>query len=642
MLGASFICGDPFFFFTMLERIESPQDIKNLTHSELLHLANEIREEILKTVATNGGHLSSNLGVVELTISLHRVFDTPFDKIVWDVGHQTYTHKILTGRYKQFHTLRQQGGLSGFPKREESEHDAFNTGHASTSISAALGISEALFLKEQKGSVIAVIGDGALTGGEAFEAISNAGELKKPLIVILNDNQMSIGKNTGTVAQYLSRLTMHSRYQTFKTYSDSLANTLPIIGKSLSHAIKQIKKGIKSVFYKHNLFVELGFEYVGPLDGHNMKVMEKVFKDVKKLKVPVVIHVRTVKGSGYSFAKENPQAFHGTPPFNLIDGKVEKKAEVSFTQSFSSALIQEAKHDERIVAITAAMASGTGLIDFKSVFPKRFFDVGIAEEHAVTFAAGMATEGLIPVVAIYSTFMQRCVDQIIHDVALQNLHVILTSDRAGVVPQDGETHQGAFDISLLRCIPNISILSPASNEEMHLMLKWATAHKGATLIRYPKKSCPKECPQFSKDLVEGRGIMIHETPNNAILLVTIGSIYQEVSEAYSLLKEEDIYCDLYNLRFIKPFDDTYFLSITEKYAHIFVIEDGSTIGGISEHIERIVLKSIVINGEKNKNIYVLAFPQKFLSQGNREELLDSIELSASKIASFVKNKVSRN
>ena len=622
----------------MLERIESPQDIKHLSQNELLQLATEIREEILRTVATNGGHLSSNLGVVELTISLHRVFDTPQDKIIWDVGHQSYAHKILTGRYKHFHTLRRQGGLSGFPKREESEHDAFNTGHASTSISAALGIRASLFLSKKKGSVIAVIGDGALTGGQAFEAISNAGEFKKSLIVILNDNQMSIGENTGTVAQYLSRITMHSRYQALKTSLGFFLNKLPIIGKSLSHCITQIKKGIKSVFYKHNFFVELGFEYVGPLDGQNMKVMEKVLKDVKKLKAPVVVHVRTIKGYGYSFARENPQVFHGTPPFNLIDGKVEKKADVSFTQSFSSALLNEAKNNEKIVAITAAMATGTGLQDFKAVFPHRFFDVGIAEEHAVTFAAGMATEGAIPIVAIYSTFIQRSVDQVIHDVALQNLHVIFALDRAGAVPQDGATHQGAFDISLFRSIPNLSIISPASNEEMQLMLKWAIAHEGATILRYPKKSCPKERPEFSKMLVEGRGVMVSEHPKSSILLVTIGSLYQEVNDAYALLKDDGIFCDIYNVRFIKPFDDEYFISIVKNYTYIFVAEDGSKIAGIGEHIERIVLKSIV-NGNKKKSVDVLAFPSQFLGQGSREELLNSINLSATKIASFVKKRV---
>ena len=619
----------------MLHHIKSPQDIKSFSHTELLALACEIREEILKTVATNGGHLSSNLGVVELAISLHRVFDTPHDKIIWDVGHQCYAHKILTGRGDKFHTLRQKGGLSGFPKYQESEHDAFNTGHASTSISAALGISVALSLENTDGSVIAVIGDGALTGGEAFEAISNAGELKKPLIVILNDNQMSIAKNTGTFAQYLSRMTMHASYQTLKTYFDSFFENLPIIGKTLASIINKLKKGIKSIFYKHNLFVELGFEYVGPLDGHNMKVMEKVLKDVKKLKVPVVLHVRTIKGAGYSFARENPQDFHGTPPFNLHDGKVEKKTEMSFTQSFSSALITYAKNDEKIVAITAAMAGGTGLADFKALFPSRFFDVGIAEEHAVTFAAGMATQGIIPVVAIYSTFMQRCVDQVIHDVALQNLHVVFAVDRAGVVPQDGQTHQGAFDISLFRSIPNLTILAPASNNEMQSMLKWALSHKGPTMLRYPKKTCPKEFPASSNVLEAGRGVITTENKNSSILLVAIGSIYQEVQTAHLMLKDDGLLCDVYNLRFIKPFDDKYFLSIAQNYEHIFIAEDGSKIAGIAEHIERIVLKSIVEEGTKRK-VHTIALPQNFLKEGSREELLDDVNLSPSKIVSFIK------
>ena len=619
---------------SLLEKLESPNDLKRLSKKELISLCDEIREEILHVVATNGGHLSSNLGVVELTVSLHRVFSTPFDTIIWDVGHQAYAHKIITGRYKSFHTLRQKGGVSGFPKREESEHDAFNTGHASTSISAAIGISQSHFLKNAEGAVVAVIGDGALTGGMAFEAISYAGELKRPLIVILNDNQMSISKNTGAMSQYLSRFTMHAGYQNFKYYFDSFVNAIPFVGKKISSAIYAIKKGIKSVFYKHNIFVELGFEYVGPLDGHNITVLEKVLKNVKKLKSPVVVHVRTIKGKGYSFAEENPQDFHGTPPFNLDDGMVEKKTEITFTQSFSSSLIDNAKKCENIVAITAAMASGTGLLAFKHLFPKRFFDVGIAEQHAVTFAAGLATQGIIPVVAIYSTFLQRSVDQIIHDVALQGLHVIFAVDRAGAVPHDGETHQGAFDISLFRCVPNLSILSPASDAEMQLMMEWALNEKGAIVIRYPKKSCPKEESAFSYPLVAGRGVFAISNEKNKVVLVCLGSIYQEVMEASNRLKEKGLEVDIYNLRFVKPFDDEYFIQAMRKYSHIFVFEDGSKIGGIAEYIEALILKVDMGEGRK-RSIHALAFPDVFLGQGTRNEVLEEASLSSSSIADFV-------
>ena len=620
---------------TLLKNIKSPEDIKKLTKKELSQLANEIREEILSVVANNGGHLSSNLGVVELTIALHRVFSTPKDAIIWDVGHQAYAHKIITGRYSIFHTLRQKDGISGFPKREESEHDSFNTGHASTSISAATGISQAISILGDTSSVIAVIGDGALTGGMAFEAISCAGELKKPLIVILNDNQMSISQNTGSFAQYLSRFTMHSSYQNFKYYFDCFVNSIPLIGKKLILAIYAIKKGIKSIFYKHNMFVELGFEYVGPLDGHNIEVLEKVLKNVKKLKNPVVVHVRTIKGKGYPFAEANPISFHGTPPFNLVDGAVEKKDAITFTQSFSLSLIKEAKENDKIVSITAAMAEGTGLLAFKSLYANRFFDVGIAEEHAVTFAAGLSTKGLIPIVAIYSTFLQRSVDQIIHDVALQNLHVIFASDRAGAVPHDGETHQGAFDIAIFRSIPNITILSPSSNKEMELMMEWAIKENSPVIIRYPKKSCPKEEEEFSFPIVKGQGVMMKGEGRAKILLVCLGSRYEEVKEASVYLKGQSIEVDIYNLRFIKPFDERYFLKIVDKYEHVLVVEDGAKIGGMGEHIENVILKN---NMECNRRVktYVLAFPDLFLSQGRREEILEEACLSSSKIVDFVK------
>ena len=617
----------------LLEKIESPDDLKKLSKKELDILCAEIRQEILHVVATNGGHLSSNLGVVELAVSLHKVFSTPTDTIIWDVGHQAYPHKLITGRYKDFHTLRQKGGISGFPKREESYHDGFNTGHATTSISAAVGISQAFSLKNIEGSVVAVIGDGALTGGMAFEAISCAGELKRPLIVVLNDNQMSISKNTGALSQYLSRFTMHSGYQNFKYYFDSVVNSIPFFGKKITRVIYAIKKGIKSVFYKHNIFVELGFEYVGPLDGHNITVLEKVLRNVKKLKSPVVVHVRTIKGKGYPFAEANPQDFHGTPPFNLEDGVIEKRCEITFTQSFSSSLTKYAKKCENIVAITAAMASGTGLLEFKHLFPKRFFDVGIAEQHAVTMAAGLATRGIIPVVAIYSTFLQRSVDQIIHDVALQGLHVIFAVDRAGAVPHDGETHQGVFDISLFRCVPNLSILSPASNVEMQLMMEWALNEKKACMIRYPKKSCPKETTSFSYPIISGRGIFVTCQEKTEIVLICLGSIYSEVREASEKLKEKGIEVDIYNLRFIKPFDEDYFIKAMQKYSHVFVFEDGSKIGGVGEYIEALILK--VETHKKRREVHLLAFPDSFLSQGTREEVLDEAGLSSSSIADFV-------
>ena len=619
---------------SLLDSVECPEDLKALPKKDLSLLAREIRNEILGVVASNGGHLSSNLGVVELTIALHRVFTSPNDKIVWDVGHQCYAHKILTGRRKVFSSLRQKGGISGFPKRLESKHDAFATGHASTSVSVALGIREAMELTGKQASVVAVIGDGSLTGGMAFEALSHAGELKKPLIVILNDNHMSISKNVGSISQYLSRFTMHKRYQSFKAGLDSFVMNIPLLGRSLSKLIAKIKKGMKSVLYKKNIFVELGFEYVGPLDGHNIVVLEKVLKDVKKLKGPVVMHVHTIKGYGYSFARRDPQAFHGTPPFNLVDGKVEKKSSITFTQSFSECLLQKARENDKIVAITAAMATGTGLIGFKHLYPNRFFDVGIAEEHAVTFAAGLSTENIIPFVAIYSTFMQRCVDQVIHDVALENLHVIFALDRSGAVPQDGETHQGAFDISIFRVVPNLSIIAPASNDEMKLMIDWAIKERGAVIIRYAKKNCPEECKAFSSPIIKGKGVFPFSHKKSKILLVCVGSIYEELRAAGSYLREEGVYVDIYNLRFIKPLDEKYFLKIAKKYSHIFLFEDGAKIGGVSEYLETLILKESLKNAKKIK-VFAVAFPDSFLQVGTRNEILDDVGLSANAIVSFV-------
>ena len=618
----------------LLDSIKDTEDLKALPKKDLPLLAREIRKEILNVVASNGGHLSSNLGVVELTIALHRVFESPNDKIVWDVGHQCYAHKILTGRKDVFSTLRQKGGISGFPKRSESLHDAFATGHASTSVSVALGMREAMELNGEHASVVAVIGDGSLTGGMAFEALSHAGELKKPLIVILNDNQMSISKNVGSISQYLSRFTMHKRYQSFKAGVDSFLMSIPLLGKSLSKLILKIKKGMKSILYKKNIFVELGFEYVGPLDGHNIGVLEKVLKNVKKLKGPVVMHVHTIKGYGYSFARRDPQAFHGTPPFNLIDGKVEKKSSITFTQSFASSLIKKARDNDKIVAITAAMASGTGLVDFKHLYPNRFFDVGIAEEHAVTFAAGLSTKKIIPFVAIYSTFMQRCVDQVFHDVALENLHVIFAVDRSGAVPQDGETHQGAFDISIFRAVPNLSIVAPASNIEMELMMSWAIKEKGAVIIRYAKKNCSDECVAFSSPIVKGRGVLSFSHKKSKILLVCVGSLYSEVRIAGGVLREEGVYVDIYNLRFIKPLDEKYFLNIAKKYSHVFLFEDGAKIGGISEYLETLILKENLKSAKKIK-VFVTAFPDFFLKVGNRREILDDVGLSSDAMVSFV-------
>ncbi|AIN94184.1 1-deoxy-D-xylulose-5-phosphate synthase [Treponema putidum] len=618
---------------TLLSRIKGPEDIKHLSYNELKTLALEIRKEILTVVGHNGGHLASNLGVIELTLAIHRVFSSPYDSIVWDVGHQSYTHKMITGRQSRFSTLRLWEGLSGFPKKEESVHDAFNTGHASTSISAALGILEGKRLKKDTGKVIAVIGDGAMTGGMAFEALSNAGELKKDLIVIINDNKMSIGKNTGAFSEYLSRLTVHEGYQRFKYLFDKTISSIPLIGNKLNSIIWRLKRGMKGIFYKNNIFVDFGFEYVGPINGHNIKELEKVLKNVKKLDCPVVMLVETIKGKGYPFAEINPSAFHGIGPFNIADGKVEKNDAITFTQAFGKSLVKEAEKDSGIVAITAAMESGTGLSLFHNKFPERFFDVGIAEAHAVTFAAGLASAGMKPVAAIYSTFLQRAIDQVIHDTSIQNLPVIFAIDRAGPVPADGETHQGLFDIALLRPVPNMTILCPASEKELNLMLSWALIQDNPVAIRYPKADCPKEIPEFSQSIETGRGVLIKNSDKSRILIACTGGMYKEVKEASAILAHKSLFTDIYNVRFAKPVDEKYFLNITKNYSYILFVEDGMKIGSLSSYLESLVLRHQNKKAEhQNKKTAVLAFEDMFFPHGTRSEIFKGAGVSAEHIA----------
>ncbi|WP_024466954.1 1-deoxy-D-xylulose-5-phosphate synthase [Treponema pedis] len=623
----------------LLSEINGPEDIKTLSDKEVKILASEIRKEILNVVGRNGGHLASNLGIIELTLAIHRIFSSPHDAIVWDVGHQSYAHKIITGRYSRFSTLRQKDGLSGFPKREESPHDVFNTGHASTSISAALGILEGKRLSGDNGKVIAVIGDGALTGGMAFEALNNAGELKKDLIVILNDNKMSIGKSTGAFSEYLSRFTMHAGYQRFKYLFDTAVGSIPFIGTKLNAFIWRIKRGMKGIFYKNNIFVDLGFEYVGPLNGHNIKELEKVLKNVKKLKTPVVMLVETVKGRGYPFAEINPSAFHGIGPFNTADGKIEKSDAVTFTQAFSNSLVRLAEKNDKIAAITAAMEEGTGLSRFHRKFKDRFFDVGIAEGHAVTFAAGLAAAGLRPVAAIYSTFIQRAIDQIIHDTALQNLPVVFALDRAGAVPGDGETHQGLFDISLLRPVPNMSILCPASEKETDLMLEWAFRQDQPCTIRYPKTSCPREIIEFSLPIETGRGVLIKNSDKNNILIVFTGGIYSEVKEASNMLAHKGIPTDIYNLRFAKPVDEPYFLGLAEKYPYILFVEDGCEIGGISAYLNGLILTNCILQRPQTE---IMAFSDMFFPHGTRSEIFAAAGLSAEHIVQKAEKLLTKN
>ncbi|MCL2184439.1 MAG: 1-deoxy-D-xylulose-5-phosphate synthase [Treponema sp.] len=630
----------------LLEKIKSPSDIKRFSIRELNQLANEIREQIVRTVASNGGHLSSNLGAVELSIALHRVFNTPDDKIVWDVGHQCYAHKLLTGRLSSFGLLRKQNGLAGFPKQSENIHDAFNTGHASTSISASLGLLAAEMLKNGSSSnsrSIAVIGDGALTGGLSYEALSHAGHLGLPLIVILNDNKMSINRNVGGLSKYLSRLSMKARYQSFRRSFDSMAKKIPFVGEAFFNSIVRFKRAIKAVFYNDNFFVDLGFEYVGPIGGHNIQALIEVLTDVRKLNRPVVVHVITRKGKGFNHAENNPDNYHGVSSFSVDDGICDKniQGKKSFTEAFSNSILEIAEKDEKVIAITAAMKSGTGLTSFAQKFPNRFFDVGIAEEHSVTFASGLASLNLKPVVAVYSTFIQRAADQIIHDAALQKLPVILALDRAGFVSADGETHQGLFDITIFRSTPNMTILAPASENELKLMMKYSLEDEltkkraGPVIIRYPKTICPDEISSFSLPIEYGRGVWVsknNETENtNRVCIAFTGSLYQQVKEASELLKKNGINADLYNLRFLKPVDEDYLTDVMNNYKLIIIAEEGMREGGFCEYALSLALK----RGVKAK-IEVIAAESSFLEEdkalGTRDELLAINGLDGSSIA----------
>ncbi len=547
---------------------------------------------------------------------------------MWDVSHQAYTHKILTNRNNLFHTLRQKDGLSGFTKFEESEHDWFDSGHASTAISSALGLLAGRKLSGDSGKVVAILGDGALTGGMSFEALSHAGQISNDLIVLLNDNQMSINGNTGSISRYLSRLTTTVQYQSFRYHFDRIVEKIPFIGKPFTTFVFRMKRAIKGLVFTNNIFSDLGFEYVGPLDGHNIRELIDVFKKVKSMSRPVVVHVITKKGKGHLAAEKDPVSHHGVSPRS--DKNVSKDMP-TFTEVFGKKIVSMAKTDSRIVAITAAMTDGTGLTEFAKQFPNRFFDVGIAEEHAVTFAGGLARSGLKPVVAIYSTFMQRAVDQLIHDIALQNIPAVFVLDRSGPVPADGETHQGIFDISLLRPIPKVSLLAPSSQEELESCLEWALSKNSPVVIRYPKAVCPEEKSELKMPIEEGRGVLIESDIKKGktadMLFVSTGGILPEVLEAVDELKKVGKSADVYNLRFLKPLDKSYFLSVAKPYDRILFVEDGIRIGGIGTYLE-----SLLDRNFNDKITRVSGFPDRFLPQGNRSQILHDAHLSGSLLA----------
>jgi len=608
----------------ILDSINDSNDVKKLDYEELDLLSAEIREFLINSISKTGGHFASNLGVVELTLAMHHVFDFPNDKIVWDVGHQSYTHKILTGRKDKMHTLRQLNGLSGFPKREESEYDCFDTGHSSTSISAAIGIARARDLKHEKNEVIAFIGDGALTGGMAFEALNDVGRNYSKLIVVMNDNEMSISENVGGLSQHLSNIRTAPAYLSTKEDVKIFISKIPLIGKGLRKLLSKAKGSLKKFLYPNMLFEELGFKYLGPVDGHDIEALTKVLKRAKKEKKPVLIHVRTKKGKGYKPAEERPNDFHGVSSFNIETGESVKIAtKPTYSDVFGDKMCEIASKKENLTVISAAMIEGTGLLEFSEKYPEKIFDVGIAEQHAVTMAAGLAANGITPVVALYSSFLQRAYDQVVHDVATQNLHVIFALDRAGLVGNDGETHQGVFDAAFLSQIPNMTVMVPTDYREFQNMIEFAVNKFDAPIaLRYPRGSSPAVVKNSDSEIIIGRGIVVEE--GNDLTVLASGKMVFTALEVRNILKASDIDAEVVNLRFIKPLDEELILKTTKKTGKVVIIDEAPKDGTIAYKI-----MSILPGGTKT---LVKTLPDEFIKQGSVDELLKLNGLDAQSIA----------
>ncbi|UCG78848.1 MAG: 1-deoxy-D-xylulose-5-phosphate synthase [Nitrospirota bacterium] len=599
-----------------LGSINSPDDVKKLNSEELCELSQKLRETILERVSKNGGHLASNLGVVELTIALNFVFDFLEDRIVWDVGHQCYAHKLLTGRQKDFHTIRQFGGISGFPRMSESEYDAFGAGHSSTSISAALGILEGRDKTGKDFKSIAVIGDGAMTAGLAFEGLNHAGHLKKDLIVILNDNEMSISRNVGAMSSYLNRIMTGDFYKRFKKDTMHLIESIPKLGETVSKIAKRIEDSFKTMFLHGIIFEELGFNYVGPIDGHNIDNLIETLQRIKGNTDPTLLHVITKKGKGYEFSEENPAGFHGVGPFEPDTGeKIGSSGTPSFSSVFGETVTELARRDPRVVAITAAMEEGTGLKDFAKTFPERFYDVGIAEPHAVTFAAGLATQGIRPVVAIYSTFLQRAYDEIIHDVCLQRLPVIFAIDRAGLVGDDGPTHHGVFDISYLRHIPDLCVMSPKSRIEMKQMFDLAVKLDSPSAIRYPRGNIIEELELLTmEDVSMGKCETL--TEGDDVGIITLGQTVHPAYKAAKRLEQAGINATLINIRFIKPLDMDRIADVAKKTGHLIVVEENAAAGGLGSAI----LEGLNSAGLNRTAVRIMGLPDNFIEHGDQSIL----------------------
>lgn len=615
--------------YPLLSKINSPEDLKLLKEDELVPLSEEIRAFLLETVSRTGGHLASNLGSVELTLALHYCFDSPVDRIIWDVGHQAYTHKIITGRRDVFHTQRQYGGISGFPKPSESPHDAFGAGHSSTSISAGLGMAAANSLRGRDSRVIAVIGDGSLTGGIAFEGLNQAGHLRRNLVVVLNDNDMSISKNVGALSSFISRKLTGKYYRDLKKEIQSLLKGIPAIGTNILHFAKKAENSLKGFLTPGTLFEALGFEYVGPIPGHDLPQLIEVFRNCRTVEGPVLIHVMTTKGKGYAPAEKDPDIFHGIGPFDVETGqpKAAKGGAGSYTSIFGRTMVRLGEEDERVVAITAAMPDGTGLTPFARAFPKRFFDVGIAEQHALTFAAGLAAEGFRPVAAIYSTFAQRAYDQIFHDVCLQKLPVTLALDRGGLVGDDGPTHHGVFDLSYLRHLPEMTVMAPKDENELQHMVKTAVCSGRPIALRYPRGTGYGVTLDEDLRILEiGKGEIL--TDGADLTIAAIGATVYPALEAASLLADKGIRTTVLNARFVKPLDSELILGAASRTGNILTVEENALQGGFGTAILELLESSGMFDIRTKR----LGIPDRFIDQGPQERLRSDLGLDAAGIA----------
>ena len=609
---------------TILDQIRQPNDIKKIPKERLGELAQEIRRFLIDTTSEKGGHLASNLGVVELTMALHLCLTLPSDKIIWDVGHQSYTHKLLTGRKEGFESLREFGGMSGFPKHKESPCDAFDTGHSSTSISAGLGLACARDLKGEHSTIVSVIGDGSLTGGMAFEALNNAGRMRSNFIIVLNDNHMSIAQNVGGMSRYLWDIRTKDRYVDLK---EKIRNTLSELpgGGHLIHSLHRSKSSIKQLLISGMLFEDLGLTYLGPVDGHNIEELCRVIEDAKKVRGPVLLHVGTIKGKGFAPAEQNPEKFHGVGSFDPKNGKMQAPSTVSYTEVFSRSLTLLAKDNPQITAITAAMPDGTGLNRFRRRFPDRYFDVGIAEQHAVTFAAGLAAGGFIPVCTIYSSFLQRAYDQLIHDVCLQHLHVVFAIDRAGLVGKDGETHQGIFDLSYLMTIPGMTVMAPKNGYELTDMLAFAISYDGPVAIRYPRGEVYDGFASCRRPVEYGKGEYLYE--EDEICLFALGSMVKWGEKVRRILKEQGFSVSLVNARFARPLDEELIRDAARHHKIIVTMEENVASGGFGEHVEHMICEESL-----PCDIMTISLPNEYIEQGDYKTLKKEINLDETSIA----------